>query len=276
VTDPTPRSPDLRAQHLTLGYAEADVVRDLTVALPTGHITALVGPNACGKSTLLRGLARVLPPRSGAAYLDGEEIHRLPTQEVARRLGLLPQSPHAPEGLLVEDLVARGRYPHQGWLRQWSADDERVVRESLERSGTWDLRHRPVDELSGGQRQRAWIAMALAQETELMLLDEPTTYLDLAHQIEILDLLHDLNRREGRTIVIVLHDLNQAARYADHLVAMRDGRIRVVGRPSDVVTEAMVLEVFGVEARVITDPVSQAPLVIPHVRVQRREERPRS
>lgn len=265
---------DLRAQELTLAYDGDAVVHGLTLALPVGHITALVGPNACGKSTLLRGLARLLAPRGGAVYLDGHDIHRLPTQQVALRLGLLPQGPIAPDGLLVEDLVGRGRYPHQSWLRQWSTDDERVVRRALELTGTWDLRHRPVDELSGGQRQRAWIAMALAQETELMLLDEPTTYLDLAHQIEVLDLLHDLNRREGRTIVIVLHDLNQAARYADHLVAMRDGRIRVVGRPTDVVSEAMVEDVFGVRCRVVPDPVTDAPLVIPLARAARADRTP--
>ena len=187
--------------------------------------------------------------------LDGEDIHRLPSREVARRLGLLPQTPIAPEGLSVEDLVARGRYPHQRWFRQWSPEDEAAVERALTLTDIGDLRHRPVDELSGGQRQRAWIAMALAQETPLLLLDEPTTYLDLAHQIEVLDLLHRLNAEEGRTIVIVIHDLNLACRYVDHLVAMADGRIRVVGRPADVVSEAMVREIFGVECRILPDPV---------------------
>jgi iron complex transport system ATP-binding protein len=259
---------ELRADRVSLAYDGDPVVHELTLAIPDGRITALVGPNACGKSTLLRGLARLLKPRSGAVFLDGQEIHRYPTRQVALRLGLLPQAPAAPEGLTVEDLVARGRYPHQSWLRQWSAEDEQVVERCLRLTGTDALRERPVDELSGGQRQRAWIAMALAQDTGVMLLDEPTTYLDLAHQVEVLDLLAELNEIEGRTIVLVLHDLNQAARYADHLVAMREGRIRVVGRPVDVVTERMVAEVFGIECRVVPDPVTGTPLVIPRARVR--------
>lgn len=267
MTDPV--DDGLRTRHLTLAYDGTPIVSDLTLAVPHGKLTALVGPNACGKSTLLRGLARLLKPRAGAVYLDGREIHRYPTREVALRLGLLPQAPIAPEGLTVEDLVARGRFPHQSWFQQWSVADQAAVERALDLTGTDALRNRPVDELSGGQRQRVWIAMALAQETDLMLLDEPTTYLDLAHQIEVLDLLHELNERDGRTIVIVLHDLNQAARYADHLVAMRDGTIRVVGRPADVVTEALVREVFGVEARVIPDPVTGTPLVIPRARNER-------
>ncbi len=266
----------LHADRLSLGYDGAIVVDDLTVALPVGRITALVGPNASGKSTLLRGLARLLHPRGGAVYLDGRDIHSLPTAAVAKRLGILPQAPTAPDGLLVEDLVARGRYPHQSWLRQWSEADEEAVASALRLTRTEELRHRPVDELSGGQRQRAWIAMALAQETELMLLDEPTTYLDMAHQIEVLDLLQELNAREGRTIVLVLHDLNQASRYADHLVAMRDGRIRVVGRPADVVSEAMVSEVFGVRSRVIPDPVTGTPMVVAEAPTRRAEEPLRS
>ncbi len=260
---------ELRTERLTLAYDTTPIVSDLTLAIPDGRITALIGPNACGKSTLLRGLARLMRPRTGAVYLDGREIHRYPTREVALRLGLLPQAPSAPEGLTVEDLVARGRYPHQTWFRQWSVEDEAAVERAMRLTRTDVLRDRSVDELSGGQRQRAWIAMALAQETDLMLLDEPTTYLDLAHQIEVLDLLHELNEQEGRTIVIVVHDLNQAARYADHLVAMRDGRIKVVGRPSDVVTEAMVRDVFGVDARVVPDPVTGTPLVLPRSRIER-------
>jgi iron complex transport system ATP-binding protein len=233
------------------------------VTIPTGRITCIVGANACGKSTLLRALARLLKPRAGAVLLDGENIHRLPTKVVAPRLGILPQSPVAPEGISVIDLVARGRYPHQGWFRQWTRGDEAVVVEAMEATGIADLANRPVDELSGGQRQRVWIAMALAQGTELLLLDEPTTYLDLAHQVEVLDLLVDLNTRDRRTIVLVLHDLNQAARYSHELIAMRGGRLVAQGPPGDVITESLVTEVFGLACRVVDDPVSGTPLVVP-------------
>ncbi|HET6381103.1 MAG TPA: ABC transporter ATP-binding protein [candidate division Zixibacteria bacterium] len=259
----------LRADRLTLAYDGVPVVREVTLRLPRAQLTALVGPNACGKSTLLRGLARLLAPRGGSVYLDGRDIHRYPTREVARRLGLLPQAASTPEGLSVEDLVARGRYPYQSWLRQWSTDDERAVERALQLTGTTELRQRPVDELSGGQRQRAWIAMALAQETELLLLDEPTTFLDLAHQIEILDLLHALVADEGRTIVIVVHDLNHACRYADHLIAMRDGAIVAEGPPGDVVTGDLVRDVFDIECRIVRDPVTARPLVIPLTRLAR-------
>jgi iron complex transport system ATP-binding protein len=263
----------ISAHDLTLAYGREAVVHDLTIAIPEGHITALVGPNACGKSTLLRGLARLLAPRSGGVVLDGQDIHRLSSREVAMRLGLLPQSPVAPEGLTVEELVGRGRYPHQRWFRQWSTDDEAAVERALELTGTAEIRHRPVDELSGGQRQRAWIAMALAQETPLLFLDEPTTYLDLAHQVEVLDLLHRLNVEEGRTIVLVIHDLNLACRYADHLVAMCAGRIRVVGRPTDIVSAEMVADIFGVDCRVLDDPVTGTPIVVPSGRPDRATRR---
>jgi iron complex transport system ATP-binding protein len=267
---PTPQPvARISAQDLTLAYGREAVVHDLTLAIPEGRITALVGPNACGKSTLLRGLARLLAPKSGGITLDGHDIHRLSSREVATRLGLLPQSPIAPEGLTVEDLVGRGRYPHQRWFRQWSREDEAAVERALELTGTAELRHRPVDELSGGQRQRAWIAMALAQETPLLFLDEPTTYLDLAHQVEVLDLLHRLNVEEGRTIVLVIHDLNLACRYADHLVAMAGGRIRVVGRPADIVSAEMVHDIFDVECRVWPDPVTGTPIVVPAGRPDR-------
>ncbi|MGH2451037.1 MAG: ABC transporter ATP-binding protein [Candidatus Limnocylindria bacterium] len=259
----------LRAHELTLAYDAAPVVSGLSLELLPGRITALVGPNACGKSTLLRGLARLLKPRGGAVYLNGDAIHKLPTKQVATELGLLPQAPVAPEGLTVEDLVARGRYPHQSWLRQWSRADEAAVEQALAATATGELRERPVDELSGGQRQRAWIAMALAQETKIMLLDEPTTYLDLAHQVEVLDLLHELNERQGRTIVLVLHDLNQACRYAHHLIALRAGRVYAQGVPAETVTEEFVREVFGVSCRVIEDPVSGAPLCLPLARAHR-------
>ncbi|MGD9695776.1 MAG: ABC transporter ATP-binding protein [Thermoleophilia bacterium] len=253
----------LRADGLTLAYDGRAVVHELSLSVPEGKITALVGPNACGKSTLLRGLARLLKPRGGAVYLDADPILRLSTKEIARRLGLLPQSPIAPDGITVADLVGRGRYPHQTWLRQWSVDDERAVEEALAATGVTDLRDRPVDELSGGQRQRVWIALALAQETRILLLDEPTTYLDLAHQCEVLELLADLNAADGRTIVLVLHDLNQACRYADHLVAVREGRIHAQGPPAEIVDAALVRDVFGLECRVIDDPVSGTPLCLP-------------
>lgn len=253
----------LRAEHLRLAYDDRLVAEDLSVCLPPGRLTAIVGPNACGKSTLLRALARLLRPRAGAVYLDGQEIFRLPTKQVATRLGILPQAPLAPEGITVADLVARGRYPHQGWFRQWSSRDEAAVAAALSATHTVELAQRPVDELSGGQRQRAWIAMALAQETSVMLLDEPTTFLDLAHQVEVLDLLAELNRTDERTIALVLHDLNQAARYAHHLVAMRDGAVVAEGPPEQVVTEAMVSQVFGLASRVVPDPVTGTPLVVP-------------
>jgi iron complex transport system ATP-binding protein len=249
----------IEARALTVGYGAADVVSGLDLLVPPGQITAVVGANGCGKSTLLRALARLLRPRTGSVLLDGRSLHELPSRVVARRLGLLPQAPVAPEGLTVEDLVARGRYPHQGLFRQWSSDDAAAVEAALAATATTDLRERALDELSGGQRQRAWIAMALAQQTELLLLDEPTTFLDLAHQIDVLDLLDGL----GRTVVMVLHDLNQACRYADQLVAIRDGRIHAAGAPGDIVDAAFVHDVFGLEARVVEDPVTGTPLCLP-------------
>ncbi|MFL6125462.1 ABC transporter ATP-binding protein [Actinophytocola sp.] len=254
---------ELRAEHLRLAYGDRVVVDDLDLLVPSGRITAIVGANACGKSTLLRALARLLSPVAGTVYLDGRSVHDTPTRQVARRLGILPQSPVAPDGLTVVDLVTRGRAPHQSWLRQWSSADEVAVAAALRATRLTDLADRPVDELSGGQRQRAWIAMAIAQETPVLLLDEPTTFLDLAHQIDVLDLVVDLNRREGRTIVMVLHDLNQACRYADHVIAMKAGRIVAEGSPSTVVTPELVGDVFDVGCQVTTDPVSATPLVIP-------------
>jgi iron complex transport system ATP-binding protein len=255
--------PQLSAKHLRLAYDDRLVVDDLSLEIPTGQITVIVGANACGKSTLLRGLARLLKPRGGAVYLDGKSIARLPSRLVATRLGILPQSPVAPEGLTVADLVGRGRYPHQRWFRQWTPEDEIAVTAALEATRTCDLADRLVDELSGGQRQRAWIAMALAQGTPIMLLDEPTTFLDIAHQVEVLDLLVELNQAEERTIVLVLHDLNHACRYAHHLVAMTAGAIVAEGKPADVVTEKLVDRVFDLDCRVIPDPVTGTPLIIP-------------
>ncbi|MDO0930920.1 ABC transporter ATP-binding protein [Streptomyces sp. DG2A-72] len=255
--------PDLRASGLRLAYDNRLVVDGLDLAVPPGRITAVVGANACGKSTLLRALARLLAPREGAVHLDGRAMHSIPTRELAQRLGILPQSPVAPEGLTVIDLVNRGRSPHQTWWRQWSKADEQAVRQALTATGMTDLADRPVDELSGGQRQRAWIAMAVAQGTPVLLLDEPTTYLDLAHQIDVLDLITDLNRRENRTVVMVLHDLNQACRYADHVVAMKNGRIAAEGTPAEVITAKTVADVFDLDCRITLDPVSGTPMVIP-------------
>ena len=253
----------LRAEHVSLAYGDRTVVRDLDLDLEPGRITVIVGANACGKSTLLRSLARLLPPSSGRVLLDGADLHRLPTKEVARTLGLLPQSPLAPEGIVVGDLVARGRSPHHGVFTRWGAQDDEAVAEALLLTGTADLADRPVDELSGGQRQRVWIAMALAQRTDLLLLDEPTTYLDITHQVEVLDLLTDLNRTRGTTIVMVLHDLQLAARYADTLLAVRGGEVFAAGAPESVLTADTVREVFGLRCHVVPDPVSGRPLVLP-------------
>ncbi|QXE36285.1 ABC transporter ATP-binding protein [Streptomyces sp. GMY02] len=253
----------LMARGLTLAYEDRTVVHELELAVPDGQVTVIVGPNACGKSTTLRALGRLLKPRGGSVLLDGTELAKIPTKRIARSIGLLPQSPVAPEAITVADLVARGRQPHQHWWQQWSDEDERAVTEAMARTDVSALADRPVDELSGGQRQRVWIAMALAQETDLLLLDEPTTFLDIAHQVEVLDLVRRLNHEQGRTVVIVLHDLNQAARYADHLVAMKSGRVIAEGAPGEVVTAELVREVFGLEAVVIPDPVTGSPLVVP-------------
>ena len=253
----------LAAEHLRLTYDERVVVDDLDLALTDGSFTAIVGPNGCGKSTLLRALGRLMRPSAGRVLLDGRAIARTPTREVARVLGLLPQTPVAPDGLTVADLVARGRHPHQSWLRQWSRDDEAVVAEALAWTDLTELADRPVDALSGGQRQRAWISMALAQGTDLLLLDEPTTYLDLAHQIDVLELVGRLHAERGRTVVVVLHDLNLAARYAQRLVAMKDGVLVASGAPHEVLTEQLLADVFDLDARVITDPVAGTPMVVP-------------
>ncbi|MEZ0492229.1 ABC transporter ATP-binding protein [Kineococcus sp. TBRC 1896] len=253
----------LLVEGVTLGYGDRTVVQDLDLALPPGRITCIVGANACGKSTLLRAMARLLPARSGRIVLDGRSVHSTPTREIARTLGLLPQSPVAPEGIAVADLVARGRNPHQKVFARSSPRDDAAVAEALRVTDTLPLADRSVDELSGGQRQRVWIAMALAQQTDVLLLDEPTTYLDVCHQVEVLDLLTDLNRDRGTTIAMVLHDLNLAARYADHLVAVRSGRLHAAGDPADVLTAQTVREVFGMASQVVPDPVSGRPMVLP-------------
>ena len=253
----------LGAERVTVGYGGDPVVRDLTLDIPDGKVTAIVGPNGCGKSTLLRTLARLLAPSGGRVRLDGEAITSVATREVSRRLSLLPQSPIAPDGLLVRDLVGRGRHPHQTWFRQWSPADEQVVEQALRLTDTWDLRDRALDQLSGGQRQRAWIAMTLAQDTDLVLLDEPTTFLDLAHQVEVLDLVTRLNRERGRTVAMVLHDLNLAARYSDLVVVMKDGAVVASGTPREVFTSALLEEVFGLRADILDDPRSGLPVVVP-------------
>ncbi|WP_151774617.1 ABC transporter ATP-binding protein [Streptomyces abyssomicinicus] len=259
----------LSAENVTLAYEQRVIARELSVEIPDNSFTVIVGPNACGKSTLLRALSRMLRPSEGRVLLDGQVIHSLPAKKVARTLGLLPQSSVAPDGITVADLVARGRYPHQGLLRQWSPSDERVVQESMERTGVAELADRYVDELSGGQRQRVWIAMALAQETPLLLLDEPTTYLDIQHQLDVLDLCAELHEEHGRTLVAVLHDLNHAARYATHLVALRGGEVVAQGAPRDVVTAELVERVFGIRCQVIEDPETGTPLVVPAARKAR-------
>ncbi|MEU5451484.1 MULTISPECIES: ABC transporter ATP-binding protein [Streptomyces] len=259
----------LAARGVTVGYGDRTVIDGLDVTIPPGVITTIIGPNGCGKSTLLRTLSRLLRPTGGTVVLDGEDIGRLRTRDVAKKLGLLPQAPVAPDGLTVADLVARGRHPHQSWLRQWSSDDADVVRRALAMTGVADLAERPVDSLSGGQRQRVWISMTLAQGTDLLLLDEPTTYLDLAHAIDVLDLVDDLHE-SGRTVVMVLHDLNLATRYSDHLVVMRAGAVLAQGHPGDVITAELLHEAFGLRARVVEDPVGDRPLIVPigraHVR----------
>ena len=249
-----------------LGYADHVVCPNVSVTIPDQRFTVIVGPNACGKSTLLKSLTRLLTPSRGRVLLDGEALHRQPTKALARSIGLLPQGPVAPDGIRVVDLVMRGRYPHQRLFSPWSPEDEQAVIAAMEATSIRHLSGRLVDELSGGQRQRVWMAVALAQQTPILLLDEPTTYLDLSHQIELLDLCRTLNRETGTTLVAVLHDLNQAARYADHLIAMKDGEVVAAGDPHEVLTEELVAEVFSLDARVITDPESGTPLVVPRWR----------
>ncbi|WP_442816757.1 ABC transporter ATP-binding protein [Streptomyces sp. NBC_01304] len=262
----------LIADNVTLGYDQRIIAEQLSVEIPDNSFTVIVGPNACGKSTLLRALSRMLKPSQGRVLLDGQTIHSMPAKKVARMLGLLPQSSIAPDGITVADLVARGRYPHQGLLRQWSPEDERVVQESMASTGVAELADRYVDELSGGQRQRVWIAMALAQQTPLLLLDEPTTFLDIQHQIDVLDLCAELHEEQGRTLVAVLHDLNHAARYATHLIALKDGKVVAEGAPSEIVTAELVEEVFQLPCQIIDDPETGTPLVVPAARTARTKK----
>ncbi|AZN41092.1 ABC transporter ATP-binding protein [Paenibacillus albus] len=259
---PTESETRLRTENITIKYDDRVISRNLSLSIPDGSYTVIVGPNACGKSTLLRTLSKLLKPTEGQVLLDGKGISTYKSKEVARKLGFLPQSSTAPEGITVANLVAHGRYPYQSFIRQWTDDDEEAVASAMRLTDTSELSHRFVDELSGGQRQRVWVAMALAQQTPLLLLDEPTTYLDIAHQIELLELFKDLNE-QGRTIVAVLHDLNHAARYATHMIAMKNGQVVGQGHPREVVTERMVEDVFGLKCKIIDDPVSHTPLVVP-------------
>ncbi|MBT2679003.1 ABC transporter ATP-binding protein [Bacillus sp. ISL-35] len=254
----------IETEKLTLSYGDCIIINELDIQIPKGEITVFIGGNGCGKSTLLRSIARLLKPREGSILLEGESIAKLSTKEVARKMAILPQSPSAPEGLTVLQLVKQGRYPYQTWLKQWSEEDEKSVENALKATGIDQLKDRTVDSLSGGQRQRAWIAMTLAQDTDIILLDEPTTYLDMTHQIEILDLLYELNENEGRTIVMVLHDLNLACRYAHNIVAIKDQKIFDQGKPEIVINCGLVKHVFGMDCEVTIDPLFGTPLCIPH------------
>ncbi|MGO3738260.1 MAG: ABC transporter ATP-binding protein [Marinomonas foliarum] len=253
----------LSTHSVALGYDQTIITDNLSIDIPEGKFSIIVGPNGCGKSTLLRALSRLLPPKSGQVRLNSQDIHDLPTREVAKILGLLPQSAIAPDGIKVVDLVARGRFPHQKWFQPWREQDQIAVESAMKATGIMEFAQHHVDQLSGGQKQRVWVAMALAQETPLLLLDEPTTYLDIAHQIELMDLFQDLNRQQGHTMVAVLHDLNHACRYADNLIAMKEGKIITSGAPKDVVTEALIEDVFGLPCIIMEDPVSGTPLIIP-------------
>ncbi|HEU4965626.1 MAG TPA: ABC transporter ATP-binding protein [Bacilli bacterium] len=254
----------LHTEQLNLSYEDNTIIRELDLQVPAGQITALVGRNGCGKSTLLKAMARLLKPAAGQVYLDGKAIHTLPTKEVAKQLAILPQSPTAPEGLTVEGLVRQGRYPHLSMFGQRTEEDDRMVRWALEATHMTELRHRDLAALSGGQRQRAWIAMALAQGTDLLLLDEPTTYLDMAHQLEVLELLQELNRDQGKTIVMVVHDLNHATRYAGHMIAVNEGTVVAAGAPRDIMTPQLMLDVFGVHAYIEIEEESGIPICVPY------------
>ena len=258
--------PTFETRDLVSGYGGTPIVKGVGLTVPSGKISVIIGANACGKSTLLKTMARLIAPQSGSVILDGQSVGSIPTKELARSLGLLPQSPIAPEGIVVADLVGRGRHPHQRMFHTWSSADDVAVAEALSATGIADLADRAVDELSGGQRQRVWIAMALAQQTGVLLLDEPTTFLDLARQIEVLDLLADLNEKKGTTIVMVLHDMNMAARYGDHIFAMADGELVASGSPAEVMTTDLIEQVFDLDSMVVTDPVSGAPMVLPRGR----------
>ena len=254
----------IETKNLTLSYGDTIIMDQLDLNIPKGEITVFIGGNGCGKSTLLRSIARLLKPKAGAVLLEGKAIAKMATKDVAKQMAILPQSPVAPEGLTVIQLVKQGRFPYQTWLKQWTEEDEEKVNNALAATGIEKLKDRPVDSLSGGQRQRAWIAMTLAQDTDIILLDEPTTYLDMTHQIEILDLLFELNEKEKRTIVMVLHDLNLACRYAHNIVAIKEGRIFAQGKPEYVINSNLVEKVFGMNCEITIDPLFGTPMCIPH------------
>lgn len=254
----------LKGEHLSYGYdSEHPIFNDLDIAIPDGLFTAIIGPNGCGKSTVLKTLARIVQPQAGHVILDGQLIQKTPTKEIAKRLGILPQSPIAPEGISVSELVTRGRYPYQDFLGRSAFNDQEIVDRAMQLTHVDELADRQVDTLSGGQKQRVWIAMVLAQQTPLILLDEPTTFLDLSHQINLLELLSDLNKEEGRTLVAVLHDLNQACRYADHLIVMKEGRIEAQGAPDSIITSELIEYIFDMPNCIIKDPVAGTPLIVP-------------
>jgi iron complex transport system ATP-binding protein len=259
----SPHAPRLSARGLTVGYPGRTVIEDLDLDIAPGRITMIIGANASGKSTLLGTLARLRAPSAGRVELDGVDAGTLSRRAFAQAVGLLPQHPLAPDGLSVAELVARGRHPHRGVFQRWTAADSTIVDAAMARTGVAELAERPVGDLSGGQRQRVWIAMALAQDPRILLLDEPTTFLDLSHQLEVLDLLRELNRTQGATIVVVLHELNLAARYADELVVLHHGRVVAHGAPADVLTAEVIAEAFSLDALVIPDPLTSTPLVIP-------------
>ncbi|WP_249976285.1 ABC transporter ATP-binding protein [Vreelandella olivaria] len=258
-----PHSWRLQANSISLAYSNTVIVSELSVTLPDARMTVIIGPNGCGKSSLLRALAGILTPTQGQVLLDGRPLQRYTTRERARQVGLLPQVSTAPAGITVLDLISRGRFPHQGWLRQWSEEDEFAVTHALALTRLTGMEHRRVDELSGGQRQRVWLALVLAQNPCIMLMDEPTTYLDIAHQHEVLELCLQLNRSQRHTLVMVLHDLNQAARYADHIIAMKDGKIAAAGTPSEVIHPTVLAHVFDIDAHIMTDPITHTPMVVP-------------
>ncbi|MRS15451.1 iron-enterobactin ABC transporter ATP-binding protein [Enterobacteriaceae bacterium RIT691] len=259
----TVAQPRLYGEQLTLSYGKKVIAENLTVAIPDGHFTAIIGPNGCGKSTLLRTLSRLMTPQQGHVYLDGEQIQRFASKEVARRIGLLAQNATTPGDITVQELVSRGRYPHQPLFSRWRKEDDEAVNRAMNATGVTALAGQSVDTLSGGQRQRAWIAMVLAQETAIMLLDEPTTWLDISHQIDLLELLSELNREKGYTLAAVLHDLNQACRYATHLIALREGKVVAEGAPGDIVTAELIEKIYGMRCTIIDDPVAGTPLVVP-------------